>query len=434
MSPRLAFLSLFAILIAACRPAVTDILPTAEPVQGETDSTEEPTEQEITDSPTTAPTEDTSEEVSPTESSAAVSSSTNPEDCLPTGIQFRVSYWPETDFCQHTIDYLDIFSGGPPPDGIPAIDEPKFETVSESDAWLDDLEPVISFQWGGEARAYPLQILIWHEIVNDEVSGKPITVTFCPLCNATIVFDREVDGAILDFGTSGNLRNSDLVMYDRQTKSWWQQFTGEGIVGEYTGARLMFLPAGIVSWADFKAEFPEGLTLSRDTGHPRNYGVNPYTGYDSINSRPFLYSGDIDGRLPAMARIAALELGESFVAYPFTVLEDVGVINDLQNDTKLAVFWKSGTVSSLDQASIAASRDVGSTAIFNRVVDGQLLTFSATDNGLFQDEETSSFWNIFGEAVEGSLAGSQLEQLISHEYFWFSWAAFRPETIIYSVS
>ncbi len=434
MSLRFAVLSLFAILIDACRPSVTDVPPAVEPVLGGNGSTELPTEQELTDSPTTAPTEDTSEEVTPTESSAAVSSSTNPEDCLPAGIQFRVSYWPETDFCQHTIDYLDILSGGPPPDGIPAIDAPKFETISESDAWLDDLEPVISFQWGGVARAYPLQILIWHEIVNDEVGGKPVTVTFCPLCNATIVFDREVAGEILDFGTSGNLRNSDLVMYDRQTKSWWQQFTGEGIVGEYTGAQLTFLPASIVSWADFKAAFPEGLTLSRDTGNPRNYGSNPYTGYDSIDSRPFLYTGDIDGRLPAMARIAALELGESFVAYPFTVLEDVGVINDLQNDSELVVLWKPGTVSSLDQSSIAASRDVGSTAIFTRVVDGQVLTFRATDNGLFQDEESGSFWNIFGEAVEGSLAGSQLEQLISHEYFWFSWAAFRPDTVIYSAS
>ena len=187
----------------------------------------------------------------------------------------------ETDFSRHSVPFNEIFSGGVPRDGIPPLDDPKFTTPEQADQWLGDAEPVISFEINGDARAYPLQILTWHEVVNDVVGGVPVVATFCPLCNSAIVFDRTLDGVVHDFGVSGKLRNSDLIMWDRQTESWWQQFTGEAIVGELTGTKLTLLPASIISWVDFKAANPEGqvriwrgwampsrLSASRSTAMP----------------------------------------------------------------------------------------------------------------------------------------------------------------------
>jgi hypothetical protein len=161
-------------------------------------------------------------------------------------VLFSTIGW-KTDFSKHSVPLSEIIPGGPPRDGIPPIDWPVFETVAQADAWLKPQEPLIHFAVGNDVRAYPLQILIWHEIVNDEVGGIPVMVTFCPLCNTAIAFDRRVAGRVLDFGTTGNLRHFDLIMWDRQTESWWQQMTGEAIVGELTGMRLTLLPATIVS-------------------------------------------------------------------------------------------------------------------------------------------------------------------------------------------
>ena len=186
-------------------------------------------------------------------------------------------------------------SAADPGDVIRPIDEPKLETVAEASQWLDDREPVVLVEAGGETRAYPLRILTWHEIVNDVLGGVPVAVTYCPLCNSAVGFEREVEGQVLTFGVSGLLRNSDLVMWDRQTESLWQQISGEGIVGELAGTQLVFVPATIVSWETFREEFPEGTVLSQDTGFGRSYGINPYSFYDSA-SRPFLFSGEVDDR------------------------------------------------------------------------------------------------------------------------------------------
>ena len=177
-----------------------------------------------------------------------------------------------------------------------------FESLDAAAAWLSAQDPVIVFAANGDARAYPLAILIWHEIVNDSVGGQPVAVTFCPLCNASIVFDRTFAGDVLDFGTTGKLRNSDLIMYDRQTETWWQQFTGQGIVGKHAGEQLDFLASQVISFADFAAEFPDGQVLARPPVN-RSYGANPYTGYDS-STEPFLFRGELDTRLPATERIA----------------------------------------------------------------------------------------------------------------------------------
>ena len=218
----------------------------------------------------------------------------------------------KTDFSKHTVPFEEFASGGPPKDGIRSVDRPSFITIREADGWLSDREPVALLNLGGKAKAYPLSILIWHEIVNDELGGRPVSVTYCPLCNTTIAFDREFRGRVLDFGTTGRLRHSDLVMYDRQTETWWQQATGEGLVGEYAGERLTFLPITVMSWRDVKEQRPSARVLSRDTGFPRSftqrYGNNPYEGYDRGSGpwRQFFRFGREDGRLQAMERIVAL--------------------------------------------------------------------------------------------------------------------------------
>jgi hypothetical protein len=329
------------------------------------------------------------------------------------------------------VPYSEILSGGPPKDGIPAIDEPKFIGIDEADAWLEPQEPVILFQLGEDVRAYPLQILMWHEIVNDTVGGAPVVVTFCPLCNTAIAFERTVDGQVLDFGTSGRLRFSNLVMYDRQTESWWQQAGGEAIAGEFTGRQLKLLPASIIAWADFKAAYAEGKVLSRETGYRRNYGDNPYAGYDDVNRPPFLYIGpETPGVLPPMARVLTVDLNGEAVAYPYAVLQEVRVVNDSVGGAPLVVLWAPGTASALDAGTVALGRDVGAANAFARQLDGQTLTFRS-DGERITDEETGSEWNVLGQAMGGPLAGSQLAPVVSINHFWFSWAAFKPETRIY---
>lgn len=350
-----------------------------------------------------------------------------PDEPPPLGADGQFS----TDFSIHTIPYTEVLSGGPPKDGIPAVDNPIFTSVDEADQFLEDLEPVIFFQIGDEARAYPLQILTWHEIVNDVVDGLPVTVTFCPLCNTAIAFDRNFDGQVLDFGTTGRLRFSNLIMYDRQTETWWQQATGEGVAGEYTGQQLTFLPASIIGWGEFKGNFPEGQVLSRETGFQREYGRNPYAGYDNINSSPFLFRGpETPGVLPAMARVLTVDLNSEAVAYPYEVLQEKSAINDTVAESEIVIFWQSGTASALDASRIAEGQDVGAGASFSREVDGQLLTFSY-DGEKIIDDQTGSEWDVFGRAVSGELAGTQLEPVVSVNHFWFSWAAFRPETRVY---
>jgi hypothetical protein len=363
----------------------------------------------------------------PLSSASASSITLLPEEPAPSGAESQFS----TDFSKHTIPYSEILSGGPPKDGIPAVDDPKFVSVGEADEWIDPQEPVAALQIGDEARAYPLQILIWHEIANDEIDGVPVSVTFCPLCNTVIAFDRRLDEKVLDFGTTGRLRFSNLVMYDRQTETWWQQATGDAIAGELVGRQLNFLPAQLISWEDFKTTYPEGQVLSRDTGFSRRYGQNPYTGYDNINQSPFLYRGpETPGELPAMARVITVELDDEAVAYPYDLLQEMPAVNDTVGATPIVVFWESGTASALDTGAIASGRDVGTGNTFSRQLDGQTLTFQY-DGEKITDEQTGSEWNILGQAVSGELADSQLEPVVNVNHFWFSWAAFRPDTRVY---
>jgi hypothetical protein len=341
---------------------------------------------------------------------------------------FRTDGW-KTNFCLHSVDYESLFSGGPPRDGIPPIDSPRFESIESADEWIEELEPVILLDYEGEVRAYPLQILTWHEIVNDEVAGDPIVITYCPLCNTALVFLRPtIDGELLTFGTSGNLRYSDLVMWDRQTESWWQQFTGEAIVGDLTGTKLESLPVAIISWVDFKSKYPDAQVLSIETGFQRSYGRNPYAGYDNITSQPFAFVGDLDAQLPAMARVVGIspENGAGG-AFSLDFLSENQVLNEKLGEVPVVLFWKSGTASALDSGSIANGKDIGTTGVFSAQIDDQELTFSALEDGLFLDQETGSTWDIFGDAIDGPLAGSSLVPIPHHDTFWFAWAAFVPD-------
>ncbi len=361
------------------------------------------------------------------ESSTTVSAQLSCDD-PPLDVSGLTRVWDKTDFCQFQAGVFDeIISGGVGRDGIPPIDNPTFESIADASTWLQPQSPVIAFELDGKARAYPLAILTRHEIVNDVVSNVPVAVTFCPLCNSAVVFDRTVDGQVLRFGVSGKLRNSDLIMWDDLTQSWWQQFTGEGIVGSYTGTQLTLLPSQVVGFGAFAEQYPEGEVLARGG---RTYATNPYVGYD-LSARPFLFRGELDDRLFATERVLGALIGGEAVAYPFTALAEAVVINDTVGGVDVVAFWQPGATSALDQSSIDASRDVGMAALYRRELDGQTLTFSVDGDGVIRDDQTGSAWNVFGTATDGALSGSQLRQEFAFPHFWFAWAAFRPETQIY---
>jgi len=315
-----------------------------------------------------------------------------------------------------------------PRDGIQSIDNPKFDDVATANEWLDEREPVIAFQLNGEARAYPLRILTWHEIVNDEVAGEPVIVTYCPLCNTAIAFRRTVDGSVREFGVSGALRRNDLIMYDRQTETLWQQITGEAIVGDAAGTRLDFLPAQIASWGDFRDSFPEALVLNRDTGSGLPYGDNPYPLYDQPGSSTLFRIDEFDDkRLDAKERVLTVDLGNDPIAFPFSALTQAIVLEGESAGTAVVAFWQSGALSPLDGAFIVAGRNIGAAAAFRPVIDGAPATFEVRD-GLILDAATGSQWNVLGLAVAGPLTGTQLDPVISANHFWFAWAVFAPGT------
>lgn len=291
--------------------------------------------------------------------------------------------WPKTDFKKHSVPLDEISSGGPGKDGIPAIDDPEFKPLSEipEQHVPADTEPVITLKIDGKGRAYPLRILMWHEIVNDRFGGVPVAVTYCPLCNSAIVFDRRVGGRVLDFGATGNLRNSDLVMYDRQTESWWQQFIGEAIVGEMTGTRLKAIPARVESFARFKKRFPKGDVLVPPKGVWRAYGVNPYEKYDS-SFRPFLYRGKMPEGIAPLAYV--LVVGKE--AWTLDLIRKSGRIEK----DELVITWSPGQNSALDSGQIATGRDIGNIVVQRKTGSGLVdavhdLTFAFTFHALHPD-------------------------------------------------
>lgn len=309
----------------------------------------------------------------------------------------------------------EIVSGGPPQDGIPSIDNPKFVSVSEADKFLQDADQVVGLNVNGDIRAYPLQILVWHEIVNDNVGGTPVAVTYCPLCFTNQVFNRTVDGQTVEFGTSGKLYNSNLVMYDRNSNSLWSQALGQAIVGKQAGLKLDRIPFDVAFWREWKQLYPDTNVLSRDTGSSRPYGADPYGSYYSNNDLFFPVSNK-DDRLELKEIIVGLENGGQFKAYKLQQIQDTRVINDRIGDKSLALF-------SLYPFMVR---------VFDSTLDGQKLEFQYNKNSSkITDKQTGSEWNFDGIGTAGPMKGKHLLRLPYDEGFWFEWVAFHPKTALY---
>ena len=259
----------------------------------------------------------------------------------------------KTNFDNTEVNLREIMSGGPPRDGIPPIDDPTF--VAPEEAEYGAREPVISLSVNEDSRAYPLSVLIWHEIVNDTVGGLPVAVTYCPLCDAAIVFDRTVEGKVLRFGTTGKLRNSDLVMWDDATESWWQQFLGRAIVGDYLGTELAMLPSRVESWQRFQERFPDGKVLVPTNAGLRRYGDNPYVGYDQ-SPWPFLFRGDVPEGVFAMERV--VKVGNR--AWSLSLLQKRRKIKAANG---LVLRWEPGQATALGERTIAERSDIGNVIV-----------------------------------------------------------------------
>jgi len=284
-------------------------------------------------------------------------------------VAWEAAGW-NTDFSRSEVPFSEIIPGGPPKDGIPSIDDPVFVTAREADRF-SEREPVIEIMVEGlPPRAYPLSVLIWHEIVNDTIDARPLAITYCPLCNSAMVFERVLDGEPVEFGTTGLLRNSDLVMYDRRTESWWQQFTGEAIVGRHAGDRLVMVPSRTVAFADFRARHPDGDVLVPNDWSARAYGRNPYTGYDGRSGPYPLYTGALPANMEPMARVIVVRDGTDVrTMVTLAHLRNEGEI--IVDDTRLT--WREGVASVLDSASIGDGREVGAIAVRNTGDDAPLV-------------------------------------------------------------
>ena len=416
MKKRIATLAGLAMIVAACGGATS--------VSTESDTTSAPDPGTQSDQPSTPPGDvgtDDGQDLSGQE--------------LPPDLRVTTSEW-ETDFSTASIDLNELAVGIrtlDPRDAIPPIDDPGFESVAEADEWLEDDEPGLLVDVEDITRFYPIRILHRHEIVNDVIGDTSVAVTYCPLCNTGIAFDRTLNGEVHRFGVSGLLRNSDLVMWDSITQSLWQQITGEAIVGELTGTRLKPLSSGIVRWADFRDNNPGSDVLSRDQGFGIPYGANPYVAYSSRNA-PIggFFSAELDDRFPALERVVGITVDENDKGYPFSTLSDVRVVNDELSGQSIAVFWGApSTTDALDSFDVASGTGIGTGVVFDPVVDGQSLTFESPEVDVFVDTETGSTWTLQGLAVEGPLAGTELELLPHRNEFWFAFAAFFPDAAVY---
>jgi hypothetical protein len=328
------------------------------------------------------------------------------------------------------VDPAEIISGGPPPDGIPPIDEPTFLKARDVGFLADD-EAILALAVGGETRGYPVQVMTWHEIVNDTVGDVPVAVTYCPLCNSGLAFERRLGDRLLSFGTSGRLWANNLVMYDRQTESLWPQLSFTASVGVLTGTKLVPHLTSLLAWRDFRQAHPDAWVLSRDTGYDRPYGRNPYLAYDRPDGQP-LFGAPDDDRLPPQTRVVGIE-AETGTGPPAAVVRDVladtGVVELTIGDTGLVAWHRPGQASALDEGSVSGGRDVGTVGVFVPEADGERLTFTAAGDG-FRDAETGSSWNVLGLATAGPLAGEQLTSYRHVDTFWHSWVAFQPDTTI----
>ena len=276
------------------------------------------------------------------------------------------------------VDPSKILSGGVPKDGIPSIDKPKFVSLAEADQWIADNELVLALLYKGEERVYPLQIMVFHEIVNDTVAGDPLLITYCPLCGSGIAYQRQINGEEIEFGVSGKLYNSNLVMYDRKTETYWTQIDGLAIVGELVGQQLTAVSIDTVVWRDWKKEHPDSLVLSQDTGFRRSYGQDPYGSYYEDSFLLFPVENE-DNRIHAKTVIFGIEVNGVYKAYKEDNLKQVGRIEDKVNGVAIVV-----------------ERDAAGVVKITNKKTGQ--------------------------------------EIVKERDFWFAWYAFHPETEVYTPS
>jgi hypothetical protein len=338
------------------------------------------------------------------------------------------------EFPNPLIDPGEVISGGPPPDGIPPIDDPVFLDVIDNLDLLPGNEPVVVVEINGDARAYPIRAMVWHEIVNDNVGGVPVSVTYCPLCNSAATYERTIDGVETTFGTSGRLFASALVMYDRATETLWTHYNGQAVIGVLTGAQLVEHSSPLMAWDQFRSIYPTGKVLDwTQSGFNRDYGRNPYTGYDDSENTPFLFRGTLDDRAAAMQRVVGIEYGGSSAAFALEAVSGgAGRATAVEiGDSDAVIFWVAGQASALDAGEVFGGRDVGSAAVFTPRIGDRELTFSFNGEH-FIDAETASVWLLNGEAVEGEFVGERLVQIPHLDTFWFAWSTYQPETSLQS--
>lgn len=321
-------------------------------------------------------------------------------------------------------------------DSIKPIDNPTFINKDEALKLFFEKEPVIAIEIKGKAKAYPLGILNSHEIVNDEISGIKFTVNYCPLCYTSNVYKRELNFKgkkyLLDFGTSGMLRKSNLVMWDRQTESWWQQLTKKCLVGKLAGAKLKQLPSQLISVRQFFKAYPNGRILSPpNTTDKKRLGFNYYYKYDDLKvKKPRLFFDKVDQRFPAMERILGLEINNEIKAYPYSRLRKQKVIIDKLGNKEIVIFHIKGQVSVVDEKWIKKSKDIGTTTVFSRILDKKKLEFINIGK-YFKDKQTDSKWDITGHCIKGRLKGKKLKKIPYSIEFSFAWFAFYPNSLVY---
>ena len=331
---------------------------------------------------------------------------------------------------RHIIPLNEILRGGPPPDGIPPIENPKYISAAEANQWLSNDEFVLGITYEGISRAYPLQILVWHEIVNDEFNGKPLLITYCPLCFTGIAFEPFIGEEAVTFGTSGKLYNSDLVMYDRKTSSYWSQITGQAIRGELAGLALKKVPIDTIRWGDWKEANPDTEVLSRETGSIKPYGQDPYPGYYS-GGGPIFPVESRDSRLPEKTIVHGISIDGLARAYPEQSVADVGgIVNDVVGSLNLLIVQDPDQITEPGRGLGSSAVSSRVTRIFDRTVDGMLLDFEIVDGKLL-DKQTGSEWSFDGVALSGSQEGKRLTRIPSTPEFWFAWSSFYPNTEIF---
>ena len=318
----------------------------------------------------------------------------------------------ETNGVKHSIPLDKIKGGGVPKDGIPSIDNPVFVEIQNSH-FMSDSDTVIGLEINGDAKAYPIFILVWHEIVHDKVGDVPVSVTYCPLCYTNQVFERIIDGQEVEFETSGKLYNSNLLMYDRYTESYWSQALGTAVKGELTGYELNLIPFDVITWGDWKKLHPDTLVLTTDTGHIRSYATDPYGSYYTEPQIMFPVENR-DDRLPPKEIVIGFNQDDIYKAYKQNDIESKILINDFIGDTPIML------VSLFSENSRA----------FERTVNGNTLNF-VFDDGIILDVQTNSEWNYDGLSISGENIGMQLKRMPIEPGFWFEWVAFHPQTLVY---